>query len=215
LPLPRVIRSSSTSSWESFRQNNVGTKQPSPEKSWINGITAQSLASSSPKKKWKIPFSLNAVDPAQQLPQCPDEDGQQLIFHAPRKGKLGLVIQCIDLKGPVVTTVKTYSPLLGQILPGDRILDIDGTVTTGMTLKDVTGIMGGKIAAQSNRRVTVFRIVVFRPILTKKDEILGMLNENPESSALLLSDSPCLEHALHPDPIVRRGSSFGEVMRIS
>jgi hypothetical protein len=215
LPLPRVVRSSSTGSWESFRQDNVDAKQTSPGKSSISSFTGQSLVSLSPKKKWKIQFNLIALDAAPQLTQCPDEDGQQLIFHAPRKGKLGLVIQCIDLKGPVVTTVKTYSPLFGLILPGDRILDIDGTTTTGMTLKDVTGIMGGRIAAQSNRRATVFRIVVFRPVLTKKDEILGMLNENPESSALLLSDSPYLEPALHQDPMMRRGNSFGEVMRIS
>jgi len=112
-------------------------------------------------------------------------DGVQLVFQASRKGKLGLVIQCLDDLGPVVTQVKDYSPLLGQVLPGDRIVDIDGMSTSGMSLRDVTGLMGGKVA-QSRWAASVFRIVVWR----QNDDLLHRLDANPSSSALLLSDSP-------------------------
>lgn len=122
-------------------------------------------------------------------------DGVQLVFQASRKGKLGLVIQCLDDLGPVVTQVKDYSPLLGQVLPGDRIVDIDGMSTSGMSLRDVTGLMGGKVA-QSRWAASVFRIVVWR----QSDDLLKRLNANPSSTALLLSDSPVTSERRTPIP---------------
>ena len=124
-----------------------------------------------------------------------NDTGSQLVFQAPRKGKLGLVIQCPDKLGPIVTEVKDYSPLLGQVLPGDRILDIDGYPTAGMKLKDVTGIMGGKVS-QASRWVSVFRIVIWRSFVKQeKDELLKLLDGDHSSlahhdSGLLLSDCP-------------------------
>jgi len=121
--------------------------------------------------------------------------GSQLVFQAPRKGKLGLVIRCPDSRGPIVVEVKDYSPLLGQVLPGDRILDIDGHPTAGMKLKDVTGIMGGKVS-QASRWVSVFRIVIWRSFVQQeKDELLRLLDGEHSSlaqhdSGLLLSDCP-------------------------
>lgn len=89
------------------------------------------------------------------------EAGTELVFQASRIGKLGLVIRCTDIRGPVVIQVKDYSPLLGQVQAGDRILEIDGHATTGMTLHNVTKFMSGKIA-QSSRWASVFRIIVRR-----------------------------------------------------
>ena len=95
------------------------------------------------------------------------------------------MIQCLDNLGPIVTQVKDYSPLLGQVLQGDRIVDIDGMSTSGMSLRDVTGLMGGKVA-QSRWAPSVFRIVVWR----QKDDLLKRLEATASVSGYLLSDSP-------------------------
>ena len=130
-----------------------------------------------------------------------NSEGVQLVFQAPRKGKLGLVIQCLDNSGPIVTQVKDYSPLLGQVLPGDRIIDIDGMSTSGMSLRDVTGLMGGKVA-QSRWASSVFRIVVSR----QNDEFLTRLEADASISGLLLSDSPVTIER-HQSTVPPRGTS--------
>ena len=134
------------------------------------------------RKRSKSTCSDSSGDVARYL-----DDSEQLVFQAPRKGKLGLVIQCIDQKGPVIAQVKDYSPLLGQVLCGDRIMEIDNKSTVGMNLHDVTGLLGG---SNLSRWASVFRIVVRRPTSTvDKEELLRKLNETPESAALLLSRS--------------------------
>jgi len=89
-------------------------------------------------------------------------DGEvQLVFQAPRKGKLGLVIQCMEDVGPVVVNVKGYSPLLGQVQPGDRLVNVDGVKTSHMTLSEVTTLLSGKQLSRS-RWTSTLRIVVVR-----------------------------------------------------
>ena len=154
-------------------------------------ISPRKMLNQTPSAGQVSPLTTSAdpTNPPDDLSLRFGEHGDHIVVQAPRKGKLGLVIHCIDNLGPIVSQVKDYSPLLGQVLPGDRILDIDGNSTAGMTIKDVTGIMGGKIA--HNRWVSVFRIVVWRPSMgPAKEELLELLDANPESSALFLSDSP-------------------------
>lgn len=87
-------------------------------------------------------------------------DGEvEILLQAPRTGKLGLVIQCNKGIGPVVVHVKDYSPLLGQVHPGDRIVNIDGVRTTHMALSEVTGMLPGR---QTSRWATPVRLVVVR-----------------------------------------------------
>lgn len=87
----------------------------------------------------------------------PLEEGTQFTFEVPRKGKLGLVIECNTNGGPTVTQVKDYSPLLGQVELEDRIINIDGINTSGMTLSDVLRLLAG--SWMSN----VVRITILRP----------------------------------------------------
>lgn len=90
-----------------------------------------------------------------------DDDSVQHIFWAPRKGKLGLVIECKSSGGPVVVQVKDYSPLLGQVLRGDKIAKIDNVSTLHMTLPEVTNLLGGA-GKSSYLRGPVIQFIVLR-----------------------------------------------------
>jgi hypothetical protein len=90
-----------------------------------------------------------------------DDESVTHIFWAPRKGKLGLVIECKSNGGPVVVHVKDYSPLLGQVLRGDKIAKIDNVSTLHMTLAEVTNLLGGG-GKSSYLRGPVIQFVVLR-----------------------------------------------------
>ena len=87
------------------------------------------------------------------------EKHKMLIFWAPVKGKLGLIIQCLANMGPIVTQVKDYSPLLGHVLEGDRIVEIDDISTIGMNITDVLSLLSSK---QSGDHSSMLRLVVWR-----------------------------------------------------
>ncbi|KAL7567117.1 hypothetical protein ACA910_009445 [Epithemia clementina (nom. ined.)] len=87
------------------------------------------------------------------------EDGTLETFEAPAKGKLGLLIEQQPFKGVVITKVKDYSPLLGQIMPGDRIVNVNGTRTDHLSLNDVLKIMSNG----SKNWNGMIRITVLRP----------------------------------------------------
>jgi hypothetical protein len=90
-----------------------------------------------------------------------DDESVRHIFWAPRKGKLGLVVECKSSGGPVVVQVKDYSPLLGQVLRGDKIAKIDNVSTLHMTLAEVTNLLGGG-GKSSYLRGPVIQFVVLR-----------------------------------------------------
>jgi hypothetical protein len=87
------------------------------------------------------------------------EDELEVVLHAPRTGKLGLVIQVKERIGPIVVQVKDYSPLLGQALPGDRLASIDGIRTRNLALSEVTCMLPGR---QTSRWGVPVRLVVVR-----------------------------------------------------
>jgi len=95
----------------------------------------------------------------------------KLTFRAPRKGKLGLVIECSSTGGPVVVRMKDYSPLLGRVVPGDKIAKIDGFSTINMSLSELTSLLstGGKTSLFSG---SDFQIVVLRS--PSKNEGVGV-----------------------------------------
>merc|ERR1712038_579355 len=59
-------------------------------------------------------------------------------------GKLGVVIDTTR-NGPVVHQVKSGSPLENIVFAGDRIIEIDGIDTRGMTASHVTKIMARRV----------------------------------------------------------------------
>jgi hypothetical protein len=89
-----------------------------------------------------------------------DEEGgastNLLTFHAP-KGKLGLVLECSTESTPIVAKVKDYSPLLDQVLPGDKIVMIDSTSTAKMGMHDVLSLLEGKTSRATSVRLQVHR----------------------------------------------------------
>jgi hypothetical protein len=89
-----------------------------------------------------------------------DGDAIRHTFWAPRKGKLGLVIEC-STGGPVVVQVKDYSPLLGQVLPGDKIAKVDGVATLHMNMSEVNSLLNGG-GKSSYLRGPVIQFVVLR-----------------------------------------------------
>jgi hypothetical protein len=78
-------------------------------------------------------------------------------YQAPSKGKLGLVIECTEL-GPVVVKVKDYSPLLGQIQEGDRIVEINGSKIGQMpSLQDVSTLLAARSTWTNVVKLTICR----------------------------------------------------------
>jgi hypothetical protein len=125
-----------------------------------------------------------------------DDESVRHIFWAPRKGKLGLVIECKSSGGPVVVQVKDYSPLLGQVLRGDKIAKIDNVSTLHMTLAEVTNLLGGG-GKSSYLRGPVIQFVVLR---------------SPKSS----SAAGSFEHESSPSiESMSQGGSFSEMFTSS
>jgi C-terminal processing protease CtpA/Prc len=60
-------------------------------------------------------------------------------------GKLGIILaNRTDLRGTVVSGVRTSSILAEQVSPGDRIVAIDGEDVSQMNVKEITTIMARK-----------------------------------------------------------------------
>jgi hypothetical protein len=105
--------------------------------------------------------------------------GERHEFDAPRRGKLGLVVQFYYEKGYIVVHVRETSPLHRKVFPGDRITEIDGILTSNMTVDDVDAYLEGKDTGPSKGfspvcRPNVLRIAVYRRGLedaTGMDEI--------------------------------------------
>ena len=75
-------------------------------------------------------------------------------FHCP-PGPLGLIIQSTGDKGPLVNDVKTTSPLLGVIIPGDVIIQVDKTETISMTGHELKIFLGNRSSLNHDRGVTL------------------------------------------------------------
>jgi hypothetical protein len=125
-----------------------------------------------------------------------DDESVRHIFWAPRKGKLGLVIECNSSGGPVVVQVKDYSPLLGQVLRGDKIAKIDNVSTLHMTLAEVTNLLGGG-GKTSYLRGPVIQFVVLR-----------CPNSSTAAGSFVQENSPSIES-------MSQGGSFSDMFTSS
>jgi hypothetical protein len=97
-----------------------------------------------------------------------EHHGFKIGLQAPRFGKVGLVIQCSALNWPLVLLVKQYSPLYLDVLPGDRLLTVDGEDMFGTTLDKVTERMKGTTinCKQENNSLP---ILIWRPHVLQTD----------------------------------------------
>lgn len=85
-------------------------------------------------------------------------EGYKYTFLAPATGKLGIIIQS---KGgsfpPTIFQVKDYSPLFGQVQPGDKIISVDGQDTSLMSTNEITELLAETRSSTTDktRRVNV------------------------------------------------------------
>jgi hypothetical protein len=72
-------------------------------------------------------------------------------------GKLGIILaNKADSKGTVVSGVRASSALVDKIMPGDRIIAIDGEDVSRMSVSEITTIMSRK--AEYDRTLTILTI---------------------------------------------------------
>ena len=72
-------------------------------------------------------------------------------------GKLGIILaNKADSKGTVVSGVRTSSPLVERVTPGDRIIAIDGEDVSRMTVSEITTIMSRKAPYERNLTILTF-----------------------------------------------------------
>ena len=85
-------------------------------------------------------------------------EGYKYSLLAPATGKLGIIIQS---KGgsfpPTIFQVKDYSPLFGQVQPGDKIISVDGQDTSLMNTNEITELLAAtrSFTTDKTRRVKV------------------------------------------------------------
>ncbi len=72
-------------------------------------------------------------------------------FLAPCSGKLGIIIQSKPSSAPTIFQVKDYSPLLGQVQRGDKIVAVDGDDTSSMTTAEITTLLAMKRSAKNDK----------------------------------------------------------------
>ena len=72
-------------------------------------------------------------------------------FLAPTSGKLGIIIQSKGSSAPTIFQVKDYSPLFGQVEPGDKIMAVDGQDTSHMNTTEITNLLAEKRSITNDR----------------------------------------------------------------
>jgi hypothetical protein len=103
-----------------------------------------------PKRK-----SIGSLSSHERIPS----DEIQYTFSAPTNARLGLTIEYSRSLGPFIHTVKDYSPLLGSIEVGDKIVMVDGINTHGMEKGDLMKLLGRKRGTIDTIRITVSRVL--------------------------------------------------------
>lgn len=91
-----------------------------------------------------------------------DDKPTRYEFEAPRKGQLGIIIESDAVAGPVVRAVKDYSPLLGLIQRGDRIVEVNGRNTSRCTLTDISRLLSIKPSLRNGGHANFLKIAVTR-----------------------------------------------------
>lgn len=143
--------------------------------------------------------------------------GFKVALQVPRVGKLGLVIQCPALNWPSVLHVKEYSSLYREILPGDRILSVDGDDMYGKPLEFVTESMKG---TNDSLSILIWRPRVvranFQAHLPASQNPTGLISpsshrsgitKDPRSKSIHSKLSPSRSNFSRSDKAHRRSSS--------
>lgn len=79
----------------------------------------------------------------------------EIIVYAPR-GILGLSVDITDIGPPIVYSIDENSPLIEQILRGDRLITVDEIDVSNMTSANITKLISSR-SNQSIRKFTILR----------------------------------------------------------
>ncbi|KAL7581563.1 hypothetical protein ACA910_022126 [Epithemia clementina (nom. ined.)] len=89
-----------------------------------------------------------------QINKKSEQQGRYDVFAPP--GAIGIVVDTTK-DGPCVHSLKTSSPMIGLITPGDLIVGLDGQDTSGMTAATVTRLMAQK-SSQKERKISLLPV---------------------------------------------------------
>ncbi len=110
--------------------------------------------------------------------------GHLYTFQAPTSGKLGIIIQSKASSAPTVFQVKDYSPLLGQVKPGDKIVRVDGMDTSQMKTNEITDFLAKRRSNSygANRKFNITIMSKYRKEGIQPDNpIPEQINMAPQS----------------------------------
>jgi len=101
--------------------------------------------------------------------------GHLYSFQAPTSGKLGIIIQSKGSSAPTVFQVKDYSPLLGQVKPGDKIVGVDGIDTSQMNTNEITDLLAKRRSNSNgkNRKIKITIMSKYRKEGIQPDSLIS------------------------------------------
>ena len=89
--------------------------------------------------------------------ECTSSEGACLYsFEASRRGSLGMSVEA-SRRGTIIHSVREHSPLFGLVEVGDKIVNVDGVDTRGMSTVVVAHLLGRKRGQCTKLRITVSR----------------------------------------------------------
>ena len=200
-PITKSAREDTTTMAKSSRCGGVGISQ----------IDSPTFSNDAHTTRSTDSIGLDSFGPHLRIVSEMPLGGFRYTFEAPSSGKLGIIIESKPSKksGPIIFTVKDYSPLFGMVQAGDKIVAVDGEDTSHMNTGQVTALLTEK-RTNRNRRKTITITVMslhekhgFRPEL----EVISMLPQTPTPSGLDLI-SPSVESTYAQQ--VRKAFSFDE-----
>jgi hypothetical protein len=146
-------------------------------------------------------------------PHFQNEGSIRYEFEAPRKGQLGLVIESSTTTGPIVHAVKDYSPLFGLVKKGDKIVEVDGKITTHSTLTEITKLLSVKPGRRgSNTNLRNLRIVVTRSTEMQSPAVSVVRHLRDSSYGSSIASSTAMEDA---DTSTEDGAQSDDLLRTS
>ena len=184
--ITKATREDTTTMMKSSRSDGIGISQ----------IDSPTFSNDAHTNRSTDSIGLDSFGPHRRIVSEMPLGGFRYTFEAPSSGKLGIIIESKPSKksGPIIFTVKDYSPLFGMVQAGDKIVAVDGEDTSNMNTGQVTALLTEKHTDRNKRKTITITVMSlhekhgFRPEL----EVISMLPQTPTPRGLELI-SPSVE----------------------